>query len=78
MCAHALMLKTQHKAIHVQTDATARELFQQFDAHCDANINTSDREVRRHLWNRAHVKALKLAAIIAVGPAIRRALRREH
>ncbi|AZF90105.1 replicative primase/helicase [Pseudomonas phage vB_PaeS_SCUT-S4] len=67
LCAHALMLNSQHKAIHVQTDATARELFQQFDAHCDANINTSDREVRRHLWNRAHVKALKLAGIIAVG-----------
>lgn len=67
LCAHALMLNSQHKAIHVQTDATARELFRQFDAHCDANINTSDREVRRHLWNRAHVKALKLAGIIAVG-----------
>lgn len=67
LCAHALMLNSHHKAIHVQTDATARELFQQFDAHCDANINTSDREVRRHLWNRAHVKALKLAGIIAVG-----------
>lgn len=67
LCAHALMLNSQHKAIHVQTDATARELFQQFDAHCDANINSSDREVRRHLWNRAHVKALKLAGIIAVG-----------
>lgn len=67
LCAHSLMLNSQHKAIHVQTDATARELFQQFDAHCDANINTSDREVRRHLWNRAHVKALKLAGIIAVG-----------
>lgn len=67
LCAHALMLNSQHKAIHVQSDQTARELFQQFDAHCDANINSSDREVRRHLWNRAHVKALKLAGIIAVG-----------
>lgn len=67
LCAHALMLNSQHKAIHVVSDPTARELFQQFDAHCDANINTSDREVRRHLWNRAHVKALKLAGIIAVG-----------
>lgn len=67
LCAHALMLNSQHKAIHVVSDQTARELFQQFDAHCDANINSSDREVRRHLWNRAHVKALKLAGIIAVG-----------
>lgn len=67
LCAHALMLNSQHKAIHVQTDPGAREIFKQFDSHCDANINSSDREVRRHLWNRAHIKALKLAAIIAVG-----------
>lgn len=67
ICAHALMLNSQNKAIHVQTDPDAKALFDKFDAHCDANINTSDREIRRHLWNRAHVKALKLAAIIAVG-----------
>jgi hypothetical protein len=67
VCAHALMLNSQHKAIHVQTDATANKMFNDFDAHCDANINTSEREIRRHLWNRAHIKALKLAAIVAVG-----------
>lgn len=67
LCAHALMLNSQHKAIHVQAMPEARELFAQFDAHCDANINTSDREIRRHLWNRAHIKAMKLAGIIAVG-----------
>lgn len=67
VCAHALMLNSQHKAINVQSDPQASAMFKQFDAHCDANINTSDREVRRHLWNRAHVKSLKLAAIVAVG-----------
>lgn len=67
LCAHALMLNSQHKAIHVVTNPEAKSLFDKFDAHCDANINTSDREIRRHLWNRAHIKALKLAAIIAVG-----------
>lgn len=67
VCAHALMLNSQHKAIHVQTDATANKMFNDFDAHCDANINTSEREIRRHLWNRAHIKALKLAAVVAVG-----------
>lgn len=67
LCAHALMLNSQHKAIHVQTEPEAKALFDKFDAHCDANINTSEREIRRHLWNRAHIKALKLAAIIAVG-----------
>lgn len=67
LCGHALMLNSQNKAIHVQTSPEAKRIFDEFDAHCDANINTSDREVRRHLWNRAHVKALKLAATVAVG-----------
>jgi len=67
LCAHSLMLNSQNKAIHVQSEPGAKALFDKFDEHCDSNINTSDREIRRHLWNRAHVKALKLAAIIAVG-----------
>lgn len=67
ICAHALMLNSQHKAIQVQASPEAKELFDAFDRHCDSNINTSEREVRRHLWNRAHIKALKLAAVIAVG-----------
>jgi len=67
LCAHALSLNSQHKAIHVRTDAVAQKLFDQFDKHCDANINSAEREIRRHLWNRAHIKALKLAAVVAIG-----------
>lgn len=67
LCAHSLMLNSQHKAIHVQTDANAKALFDSFNLHCDANINSAEREIRRHLWNRAHIKAMKLAALIAVG-----------
>lgn len=67
VCAHALMLNSQHKAVQVQFEPQAKQLFDEFDKHCDLNINSSDKEVRRHLWNRAHVKAMKLAALIAVG-----------
>lgn len=67
ICANALTLNSQNKAIHVQTAPDAKEMFEAFDRHCDSNINTSEREVRRHLWNRAHIKALKLAAVVAVG-----------
>lgn len=67
LCAHCLMLNSQHKAIHVQQTPEAKQLFEQFDKHCDMNINSSDREVRRHLWNRAHINALKLAALISTG-----------
>ncbi len=67
LCAHALMLNSQHKAINVQYEPEAKKLFDEFDKHCDLQINGSDKEVRRHLWNRAHIKAMKLAALIAVG-----------
>ena len=67
LCAHSLMLNSQHKAIHVQQTEETKTMFAEFDKHCDSNINSSDREVRRHLWNRAHIKAMKLGAIIAVG-----------
>lgn len=67
LCAHALMLNSQHRAIHVQFSPEADSIFKQFDEHCDLQINSSDREVRRHLWNRGSLKAMKLAATIAVG-----------
>ncbi|URA06896.1 replicative primase helicase [Xanthomonas phage Langgrundblatt2] len=67
LCAFSLQLNSQNKALHVQIDDNAKALFDSFNRHADDNINGADREVRRHLWNRAHIKALKLAAIIAVG-----------
>ena len=67
VCAHALMLNSQHKAVHVQMTPEAKGLFDEFDRHCDLNINSSSAEVQRHLWNRAHIKAMKLAALVAVG-----------
>lgn len=67
LCAHSLMLNSQNKAIHVQLSLKAKEIFDRFNLHCDREINNSEREVRRHLWNRAHVKALKLASLLAIG-----------
>ena len=67
VCAHSLMLNSQHKAVHVQFTPEAKAMFDEFDRHCDLNINGSDKEVRRHLWNRAHIKAMKLAALVAGG-----------
>lgn len=38
-----------------------------FDRECDAKINRTPHEVIKAIWNRTHVKALKLAALKAVG-----------
>jgi hypothetical protein len=49
------------------TDEAAIE-FRTFNAYCDNNIRGS-RETSRQVWNRAHLKAMKLAAVVAVGIA---------
>ncbi len=48
------------------TDIAARML-SDFDKYADSKINGSNKEVIRQLWNRAHMKVLKLSALIAVG-----------
>lgn len=67
ICSHATMLNSQNKVINVQFTKEADEYFTNLNGHCDLNIRSSEREVRKQLWNRAHVKAMKLAALVAVG-----------
>jgi hypothetical protein len=67
VCAHALMLNSQHKAIHVQFVSGVEKQADEFEEYCRTNVNSSDRDVKRQLWSRAHMKALKLAATVAVG-----------
>lgn len=50
--------------VYVQPEAQA--LFDSFNAQCDQRINSSDDESWRQMWNRAHLKVLKVAALLAV------------
>jgi hypothetical protein len=46
----------------------AYDKFREFDRWTTDQINSSgNQEVLRHLWNRAHLKALKMASVFAVG-----------
>jgi hypothetical protein len=45
----------------------AVELLDQFDARCANGVRASDDESKRQVWNRAHLKALRVAALLAVG-----------
>jgi len=67
LCGHALMLNKAKKAITVNLDPNAEKLFRDFDKYCDDRINSGSKEVVKHLWNRAHMKSMKLAALVAVG-----------
>lgn len=52
---------------HVGVDFDAKQVLDDYDQHATDQINHSERSIVHELWNRAHIKAMKLAALIAVG-----------
>lgn len=52
-------------AVGIASDALA--ILDGFDTSCDRKINKAGSSGEAQLWNRAHLKALKLAGLIAVG-----------
>lgn len=65
---HCLEIMARNSVVNVAVDPYADKLLRDFNSYCDAHINDDNaNEVVRHMWNRGHVKALKLAALVAVG-----------
>lgn len=54
------------QSYEVNIEPNARTALSDFDKECDKQINATDDESYRQMWNRAHLKALKLSALIAV------------
>lgn len=67
LCAIAQGLNSQNIAQNVALDEAASKMMYQYDKHCDMQINSAERDIVRQVWSRCHMKALKLAAVIAVG-----------
>jgi len=68
MVAVALTTSNNRSCMGVATDSAAQSILDKFDESCDSEINgTHGNDVERQVWNRAHLKALKLAALLAVG-----------
>lgn len=67
LCANALQLNSQGVAIDVMFNEGANAIQAQYNEFCDDQINNTATPIRAELWNRAHLKALKLAALVAVG-----------
>lgn len=66
LAASALTLQHQQTVHDVPLSPEAEAKFDEFDRYTTDLINKSG-EVPRQLWNRAHLKALKLAALQAIG-----------
>lgn len=67
LCASALSSQHGNACAAVQIAPDAEALLDAFDVMADTHINTAGNGGERQLWNRAHLKALKLAGLIAVG-----------
>ncbi|PTU32245.1 DUF3987 domain-containing protein [Stenotrophobium rhamnosiphilum] len=67
LCSYALSRNHPGQTpITVQLTIEAQSMFDDFDLYADEQIRGST-EVTRQLWNRAHIKALKLGALVAIG-----------
>ena len=67
LAALALVAEQRGECTAVTMDAAAQARLDAFNREADDNINSSPHDSTREVWNRAHLKALKLAALVAVG-----------
>jgi len=67
LCVQCMEVMAKNSHINIETDYEAQAISSDFNYYCDGQINGTSKDVIRQLWNRAHLKALKLAALVAVG-----------
>jgi len=64
---YCLMMMQAQRVINVGLTREAMNFLDKVDVMVDAVINETNRDILRHLWNRAHLKTIKIAALVAVG-----------
>jgi hypothetical protein len=67
MATVSLTMMNNGTCAPVSIETEANNLLLAFNNEADSVINKSSQDVECQLWNRAHLKALKLAGLIAVG-----------
>lgn len=66
-CELAIRLNQEGNVIDIAFTPEARAIQQAYDTYCDDRMNNAEGEWMRMLWNRADLKAMKIAALLSVG-----------
>jgi Protein of unknown function (DUF3987) len=66
MAVQAALMIGKDYSCPVGRDEEAATLMNEFNLLCDANINATNDESKRQMWNRAALKSLRVAALLAV------------
>lgn len=65
LCTHAITVLDRNQRVSVGRTNEAAVLMQDFDIECDDQINSSEDESWRQMWNRASLKVMRVAALLA-------------
>lgn len=66
MVEHSINLLTRGQHVLVEYAPDVKQMLDAYDVICDNEINGSENEGWRQMWNRAHLKVCRLAALLAV------------
>jgi hypothetical protein len=67
LCAQSESIMHANRVVNVQCNEAADKLLRQYQIFATDKVNANDKDFIRQLWNRAHMKTLKISALIAVG-----------
>lgn len=65
LTSHTANQMTTFGKVYVQIEPTAQGMLDAFGTECDLEIKSTKDESWRQMWNRGHLKALKIAALLA-------------